>query len=83
MLLRIIIGLIITALGVAMVMKTDWFSGMVGAIPWAEAHLGGGGTRSFIKLIGIAGIFIGFIVMTNLWESFLGWILSPLLPHSR
>ncbi len=43
-----------------------------GTVAWAEEHLGtSGGTRLFYKLLGLIGIFIGFIVLTNMWQGFL------------
>ncbi|MBU0648858.1 hypothetical protein KJ969_02030 [Patescibacteria group bacterium] len=83
MIARIIIGLIIVAAGVAMVMRTQWFMSIVGQIAWAEAHLGGGGSRALLKIIGLALIFIGFLVVTNMWESVIVWILGPLFPGTR
>lgn len=78
MIARIIIGLLIVAVGVAMVMKNTWFLSIIGRIPWAEAHLGGGGTRSLLKIIGVIIIFIGFLVVTNMWEGIIVWLLGPL-----
>lgn len=68
---RIIVGVLIAALGWFMVWKTEWFLSMLGYIEWAERHLGGGGTRTFYKLGGIAVILIGLMVITNLFTMFM------------
>jgi len=71
-LLRIILGAIGTAIGVVLVIKTEWFLENFGRIEWAEAKLGTeGGSRLFYKLIGLVFIFIAFTYMTGLWQSFL------------
>lgn len=76
-LLRIIAGLFMMLLGLAMTWKTHWFLGILGSVPTAERWFGGGGTRFFYKLCGIAFIFLGIIVMTNLFGVlFGGFILS-------
>jgi len=69
------------AVSALMVIKTEWFFRIFGRIPWAEAHLGGG-TRMFIKLLGIVLIIVSFLVVTNLWEPLLAWFLGPLFGRS-
>ncbi len=67
-----LIGLAIAGIGVLLVLKSEWFFENFGSIPWAEEHMGtSGGSRLFYKLIGLAFIFIGFLVLTNLYEGFL------------
>ena len=69
---KIIIGLLIVVVGVLMIIKTEWIVQNFGTNAWAEAKLGtSGGSRIFYKFLGLIAIFIGFIVMTNMWESFL------------
>ena len=80
--LRILIGAVLTAIGAFMVIRTqnmvEWF----GSVDWAEAKLGGGGTRLFYKLLGILVCFVGFMVMTNLWNAFLEATLGSIFPAS-
>jgi hypothetical protein len=71
MLSRILIGILMSAVGYLMVWKTEWFMEMIGRIDWAERHLGGG-SRFFYKLIGIAIILIGFLAITNLYDEVIG-----------
>jgi len=78
--LRILIGVVLTAAGVAMVIKTGTFRDFFGEVPFAEKYLGGGGTNLFYKFLGIAIILIGFLVATNLWSAFLQATLGSLFP---
>ncbi|MBU0614399.1 hypothetical protein KJ766_03920 [Patescibacteria group bacterium] len=78
MIVQIIIGILIVALGALMVYKTTWFLQMIGRIYWAEKTFGGGGTRFFLKLIGIGMIFFGLIIATDLFERFFGGFLLSL-----
>ena len=71
MLFRIILGIIISGLGVLMVIKTEKFVAITGPIAWAEDKLGG--TRTFYKLGGVVLIFLGFMFMTGmLGDAFVG-----------
>lgn len=68
----IIIGILIAALGALLVIKTEWFEVNFGTIRWGEENLGMyGGSRLTYKLIGVAIIFIGFLLITGLFNGFL------------
>lgn len=71
MFLRILIGMLLVGLGAVMVIKTNGFYDFFGSMNWADKYLGGGGSRLMYKLIGLMLCFIGFMVATNLWNSFL------------
>ncbi|MBU1612882.1 hypothetical protein KKC87_00405, partial [Patescibacteria group bacterium] len=59
-------------LGAALIIKSEWFLQNFGSIAWAEENLGtSGGSRLLYKLVGLVFIFIGFILATGMWESFL------------
>jgi uncharacterized protein YqgC (DUF456 family) len=78
---RIIIGIIITILAALLTIKADWVVNNFGHSAWAESKFGTeGGTRLMYKLIGIVGVLIGLLTITNLHARFLGWILAPFLP---
>lgn len=82
--LRIFIGLIITIISSLIVMKTEWLVQNIGHNTWAETHLGsGGGTRLMYKLIGVLGIIIGLFLITGLYDSFVRWLLGPLIRTSQ
>ena len=83
LILRIFIGLVVAAIGVFMVIKTRKFMDFFGSIPWADAKLGGGGSNLMYKLIGITASFIGFMIMTNLWNAFLNATLGSLFGAGR
>lgn len=78
--MRIIIGLILVAVGFVLVWKTRKFIEFFGPIAWADAKLGGGGTSLMYKTIGIILIFIGFVVATNMWNALLEATLGSLFP---
>lgn len=69
---RIIIGIVMIAIGILLVFKAEWFYQNFGSIAWAEENLGtSGGSRLMYKLIGIAFIFFGMLIATNLMTGFL------------
>lgn len=78
--LRIIIGAVLVAVGVYMVWKTTVFRDFFGSVPFAERYLGGGGTNIFYKALGIIIILVGFLLATNLWGAFLNATLGSILP---
>lgn len=64
---RVIIGILIVAAGTVLIFKSEWFYQNFGSIAWAENNLGSsGGSRLMYKLIGLAAIFVGMLVATNL-----------------
>ncbi len=67
-----VIGVLLVLVGVALILKTQWFYENFGSIAWAEEKMGtSGGSRLFYKLIGLVLIFFGFLLITNLWQGFL------------
>lgn len=77
--MNIIFGLIITAVGALIVVKSEWLLNNFGRISWFEEHLGtSGGSRLGYKLFGMLAIFIGILMATGLIGGFLTWMLSPL-----
>ena len=75
-----IIGIIAALAGVGIVLKTEWLIQNIGSSAWAEAKMGtSGGSRMFYKLIGIGLIFIGFMLITNLFQGFLEGTVGKLL----
>ncbi len=70
--MKYIIGILAIAVGVLLVIKTEWFIQNFGTNAWAEQHLGSsGGTRLMYKLIGLAIIFIAMMGMTGLLGAFI------------
>lgn len=78
---RVLLGIAIVFVGFLIVWKTETIFKWTGTIAFAEAKLGIGSTRFFIKLIGIAIIFIGIAVMTNLISNLLNSFASLFAPN--
>jgi predicted small integral membrane protein len=61
------IGLLVIGVGSLLVIRTQWIYDFTGPIDWAEQHLGTeGGTRLFIKLIGVLFIIGAFLGVTGI-----------------
>ncbi len=72
------IGLLVIAVGVFMIMKTEWIVSFTGPIDWAEQHMGTeGGTRMFIKLLGVVIIIGAFLAATGLLGDWVRAIFAP------
>ncbi len=70
--MKYFIGILVSALGVCMVVKTQWFIENFGYSDWAESKLGGGGTRLMYKVLGILCVVGTVLVLTGaLGEMFL------------
>jgi len=67
MLVRILIGLGMVAVGAVITIYANKIYESVGPIAWAEEHLGTeGGSRLMYKLIGIGLCIIGFLLATGM-----------------
>lgn len=77
---RILIGLVVVVCGLFLTFKSEAILDFLGPIDLAEEKLGAGGTRLFYKLFGAFVVIVGFLVMTNLWNAFLGATLGSLIP---
>lgn len=76
-------GVIAVVAGVFLVIKSEWFYENFGSIAWAEEHLGSsGGSRLMYKLVGLAMIFIGFLLVTGQLGSFLGATIGKIFVRS-
>jgi len=81
---QVFLGIIILASGLFLILKTEWLLENFGRIAWFEAKLSSeGGSRLGYKLLGLAAILIGIIVMTGSGSDFMGWIVSPLVKYGR
>lgn len=73
--MQYIIGILGTVAGFMLVWKTTSVLNFTGRIEFAEKYLGmEGGSRLFIKLVGIVVILVAWMYMFNLG----GWILYTL-----
>ncbi|MFA6427879.1 MAG: hypothetical protein WCW16_05605 [Candidatus Magasanikbacteria bacterium] len=64
--MKYVIGFLVIALGAFMVIKTQWMIENFGHSEWAEAKIGGGGTRLMYKVLGIVFIFLSLMGMTGM-----------------
>jgi hypothetical protein len=78
MIARILLGIAIIVVGYLMCARTNWFLDILGPVYWAEKHFVSGGSRTFYKLLGIAVIMLGFIVVTNLYDILIGGLVSAI-----
>ena len=80
--MQFVIGLIALAVGVGVILKTEWIVQNFGTNSWAENKLGvNGGSRLLYKFIGLAIIFIGFLLVTNMFGGFLEGTIGRIFPH--
>jgi len=78
--MKYFIGICLVLIGVAFVLKSEWFLQNFGTNAWAEDKLGtSGGTRLMYKLLGIILIFLGFLTITNMLQGFLLGTVGKLL----
>lgn len=77
---RILLGLLIDAVGLFFIFKSETMLDFLGPIDMIDAKLGAGGTRLFYKLLGTVIVVVGFLLMTNLWDAFLQATLGSLFP---
>ncbi len=77
--MRIILGFIGVVVGALVTIKSESIYQMFGSVDWAERFLGGGGSHTFYKLLGILVVLISFLVMTGLIENVLLAIFGSLL----
>ncbi len=82
MLKRIIIGIIISTISFLLLKHNEWLVSQTGTSQWAEKWFGSeGGTRLFLKLIALFSFIVGMLVILNMHERFIRWILSPLFGY--
>lgn len=64
--MQYVVGLFVIALGFLLVWKSRALLNFFGEIPFAETKMFSiGGTNMFYKLIGVALIVIGFLILTG------------------
>lgn len=74
---HIVIGLIMTALGVLMVKYTFWLVNTTGPQQWIERYTGSGSTYGIYKLVGILLALLGLLYATGFGNNVLEFLLSP------
>jgi len=69
---RVVLGLIVMAVGFFFVKKTSLVFGWFGSVRWAEEKIGYGSSRFFWKVIGVIIAFFGAAIATNVISNILG-----------
>ncbi|OGY87362.1 MAG: hypothetical protein A2458_04645 [Candidatus Kerfeldbacteria bacterium RIFOXYC2_FULL_38_9] len=72
--MKYVISLILIVVGFLFIWKTNAFIKAFGRVAWAEEKLGGGGTWTFYKILGVICILMGFMIMFG----FFYWLLDLL-----
>ena len=77
--MKYIIYLGAIAMGIILVIKTEWFIQNFGSIAWAEQHLGTeGGSRLAYKLMGIILIAGALMVATGVMQNIFLALFAPM-----
>ena len=79
--MRYVIGVFIIALASFLIIKTEYFYSLTGPMDWPEQHIGPGGTRLFLKIIGLILIFGALFYMTGALGDFGHAVLTPTIPE--
>ncbi len=64
--MRYFVSIIMLLVGFVFVWKTDFVVNTVGHFSWAERHLGGAGTFTFYKLLGVGLLLFGMLLITGI-----------------
>lgn len=64
--MRYLMSLVMLAVGVLFIWKTDGVVGTFGRVGWAEQHLGGAGTYTFYKILGTLLIILAMLTVTGI-----------------
>lgn len=80
MYMKYFLGFLVIALGIFMVIKTEWMLQNFGRIDWAEEKFAfSGGSRLMYKLIGLVFIFGTLMFWTGGFQRILLGIFGPTL----
>lgn len=81
---KFIMGMLIAGAGYMIVWKSEWLYVNFGAIGFAEKHLQtSGGSRLFYKIIGFLVVLVGFLIATDLVNTFFEATLGQLFGSNR
>jgi len=83
MLVRILIGLIVMAVGFFVVYRPKYFLDFLGNQAWVEKIFSVNDQELAYKIIGLIVIFVGVLIATDLIYDLLGWALSPIINAGR
>lgn len=83
MLLRLFLTLLGIGFSSLLIIKTEFFYGLTGPMDWPEQHIGPGGTRTFIKIVGIILIFVSLYYLTGGLGDVGHAVLTPTIPTEQ
>lgn len=72
--MKFFVFILLLGFGLLFIVKTDAVVRTTGRVGWAERNLGGAGTYTMYKLIGLLCLIIGFMLITGLFERMLGGV---------
>ena len=78
--IKFLIFIIGNTFGYLTIKNTRQIVQITGRISWAERKLGGGGTYTFIKLMGLLMISLSFLYATGLLQPIVQGIFSVFIP---
>lgn len=78
--MRFLIGSLLVAIGILLVIFSRKVFDNFGRIRWAEEKLGGAGTLSFIRIIGVVLTLLGFFIWVGLFDIIFGGLVRTIFP---
>ena len=81
--MRYVFTFLLIIFSALLVIKTEFFYSMTGAMEWPEQHIGPGGTRTFIKIIGIILFFMALFYLTGGLGDVGHAVLTPTVPTEQ
>jgi len=78
-----IVGIILVVAGSLTVLFSQKIYENFGHLPWAEDKLGPGGTLTFIRLVGVGVIILGFMLWFGIFQFIFGGIINTLFGGLR
>ncbi len=74
--MKIFLFVLLTGSGILFIAKTRAVIGITGRVGWAERNLGGAGTYTLYKLIGVACVIIAMMMITGVFDRIFGGLLG-------
>ncbi|OGE81578.1 MAG: hypothetical protein A3H72_03105 [Candidatus Doudnabacteria bacterium RIFCSPLOWO2_02_FULL_48_8] len=63
--MRFVWGMVWVVIGFLLIRYNYLLVGFFGHVPWAEQHIGGGGTYTLYKIVGVIVIILGMLYAFN------------------
>lgn len=77
--MKYFVFILLIGFGTLFIAKTDAVMGITGRVGWAERNLGGAGTHTLYKLIGVACLIIGLLMITGLLDRMVASVVGGFL----